>query len=275
MILLPELTIYISHTCDIACDHCFTYNNLNWGGHFEVRHEVDSLKNQVIFEEVFIVGGEPTLNPHLDSWMAWIEMMWPTSKKWLVTNGRNLKDQHWRKDWFLEISAHSPNDLSTVLTWLDSRSISYDKFYNDQHSDASWHYKLYKDGSEVGELSESWLFYKSHSILTDKNPISWMPLQDKYEQHKLCPSKYCLHLIEGRFYRCPQQALLPKLSEIFHIDHNYKILAGKDLGCDTLEFSNWIKTKDEPQDQCMLCHWNTKVELPHESKINKIKILKI
>jgi len=275
MIQLPELTVYISHTCDLACDHCFTYNNLNWKGHFDVDHSVDFLQGLVNFDEVFILGGEPLTNPNINKWMDWVEQMWPDSKKWIVTNGRNLDKIDWRDHWHLEISAHSPNDLISILSWLDSKSIGYEKFYNDRHTDAEWHYKLKKLNRDVGELSESWNFYKMSTILEDNKPISWKGLQDKEKQHDLCPAKDCMHLLNGRFYRCPQQALLPQLSTTFVINKEYKNLAEQDLGCSPKEFLEWVLTRSDPQEQCRLCYWNEKVILPIDSKIKKIKISKI
>jgi organic radical activating enzyme len=282
--ILPELSVYISHTCDLACDHCFTYNNLDWGGHFlfsEQKEKLQELNKLSEFEEIFILGGEPINHPELDLWMEWIERSWPTSSKWIVTNGRNLrtfdmKNPDWiDRGWKLEISAHSPEDLKAILSWLDSKSIIYGKFFDDRHSDAHWHYDLkYKDKT-VGELSESWLFYKSSAILENRKSITWKGLQDKEEQHKLCPSKYCLHLLNGKFYRCPQQALLPYVSKTFQIDNFYRQIAEQDLGCYPEEFSQWIKTKDQAQDQCRLCDWGEKEILPEKSKIKKIKILKI
>ena len=275
MITLPELTVYISHTCDLACDHCFTYNNLNWKGHFDVDHSVDLLRGLVSFDEVCILGGEPLTNPNINKWMDWVEQMWPDSKKWIVTNGRHLDKVDWRDQWHLEISAHSPTDLTSILSWLDSKSIKYEKFYNDKHTDAEWHYQLMLNGKDVGELSEAWHFYKMPTVLENNKSISWKGLQDKKTQHALCPAKACMHLLNGRFYRCPQQALLPQLSTTFVIDKEYRNLAEQDLGCSSQEFLEWSLTKNDPQEQCRLCHWAEKQTLPETSKNKKIKILKI
>lgn len=277
MITLPELTIYISHTCDLACDKCFTYNNLNWSGHFQINKSVEILKDTVEFKEIFILGGEPLLNPYLTKWMQWAEYMWPSSKKWLVTNGRHLDKlpKDWANSWQLEISAHSIADLKTILEWADSNCIKYSKFYDDRHTDAKWHYQLILNDKIVGELSEAWHFVDMPVILADNNPIHWNTLYDKIEQHSLCPAKECMHLLNGRFYRCPQQAILPQLSTKFQIAEPFKSIATTDVGCSPKEFLEWVKTKDVPQDHCQLCEWSRRIELPVTSKIKKIKILQI
>jgi organic radical activating enzyme len=281
---LPELTIYISHTCDLACDHCFTYNNLDWGGHFYFENyetTLQGISSTVDFEEIFIVGGEPTISPDLSKWMQWVDKEWPTSRKWIVTNGRHLSrfyEQYptWIDNgWLLEISAHSETDLKNIFTWLDSQSITYTRFYDDRHTDAAWHYQLNYQGQVVGELSEAWIFYKSAAMLEAKKSITWNGLRDKNEQHQLCPVKFCLHLLDGKFYRCPQQALLPYVSKIFHVESEYKNIAEQDLGCYPRDLITWIETTNLAQDHCQLCDWSEKYVLPQQSKIKKIKILKI
>jgi len=277
MITLPELTVYISHTCDLACDHCFTYNNLNWSGHFQIDESVEVLKGTAEFKEIFILGGEPLLHPYLSEWMQWTEYVWPNSKKWIVTNGRHLDKlpKDWANEWHLEISAHSITDLKTILEWIDSKGIKYSKFYNDKHTDANWHYQLILNDKVVGELSESWHFIDMPVVLRDNNPIYWDALYDKVEQHNLCPTKECMHLLNGRFYRCPQQAILPQLSAKFQIVEPFNSIATVDVGCSPEKFLEWVKTKDEPQEHCQLCNWSNKIELPVKSKIKKIKILQV
>lgn len=275
MIHLPELTIYISHTCDLACDSCFTFNNLNWGGHLPINKDVEKLKGKVFFDEIFLIGGEPTLHPNLNDWKDWVNLMWPDSKKWIVTNGRHLDKINFEDNWFVEISAHSVEDLENILLWLKTNDIRFEKFTDNTHTDADVHYKLFYKDKEVGELSESWHFYKLPNILKDGKNITWMRLNDRDEQHFLCPTKKCMHLLNGKFYRCQQQAILPQVGKTFQIDNLYKEIATSDVGCYSDEFLSWVSTKDTPQEQCKLCCWGEKFKLPEESKIKKIKILKI
>tara|TARA_B110000977_G_scaffold62880_1_gene85433 strand:- start:1069 stop:1908 length:840 start_codon:yes stop_codon:yes gene_type:complete len=278
MLTLPELTVYISHTCDLACEGCFTFNQLNWGKHFDINNNVEQLKDKVDFEEIFLLGGEPLLNPYLKQWMDWMQYMWPHSrKKWIVTNGRNLDKlpPDWHENWQLEISAHSPTDLEQILDWLNVRNFELTKFYDNRHTDATVHYKIMFEGQEAGELSESWKFFENPSILENNKPITWKNLNDANKQHSLCPSKECLHLLDGRFYRCPQQAILPQLHKKFRIEEPYSSIASQDVGCKPSEFLEWIETRNSPQEQCRLCDWSKKINLPEVSDIKKIKVTQL
>lgn len=277
MLRLPELTVYISHTCDLACESCFTYNNLNWGGHFEIDSSVEVLKDKVTFDEIFILGGEATLHPKLGKWTEWVEYMWPNSKKWIVTNGRHLDklNLRWFDNWQIEISAHSQTDLTNIKSWLRDNNITYTKFVDNRHTDADIHYTLTKDNVVVGELSESWQFYKLPHMVKDKRSITWPTLSNINEQFSLCPTKECMHLLDGRFYRCQQQALLPNLARQFQIEQPYKDIAQQDLGSSPEEFIEWSNTRLQSQSQCQLCNWSKKIDLPIESEIKKIKVLQV
>lgn len=277
MLRLPELTVYISHTCDLACKNCFTYNNLNWAGHFDINKEVEILKNNISFEEIFLIGGEPTLHPKLNEWMKWVEYMWSDSKKWIVTNGRHLNNlpENWHDKWNIEISAHSPKDLENILSWLNENNITHKKFYDNRHTDADIHYTLFYQDKIVGELSEAWNFFELPMIAKEGRSLKWKFLNNENEQHSICPAKECMHLLDGRFYRCQQQALLPRLSKTFQIEEPYKRISEQDLGCSADEFLEWVVTRKSPQEQCRLCNWDKKVKLPPESEIKKIKVLKL
>ena len=140
VLTLPELSLYISHTCDIGCDSCFTYNNLNWGGHFKPEGHLEKLKGKVDFETITILGGEPTTNPHLNEWMTLVDINWPFHKdKWIVTNGRKLSNipRNWNeRGWQLEISAHSPADLKSVFESKENVS-DIEKHLDDIHKIAA------------------------------------------------------------------------------------------------------------------------------------------
>jgi hypothetical protein len=282
MIKLPELSLYISHTCDIGCASCFTYNNLNWGGHFTPHDDLYKLKDKVEFETITILGGEPTTNPKLNNWMELVESVWPShDDKWIVTNGRNLSriPSNWNeRGWQLEISAHSPADLKSVFEWFEKEypNITYEKF-TEQHEDGDTHYYMRNgiDGPVFGKISEAWFFYKESLIAKPGEVLTWDRLVDAEQAHANCIARECMYFLEGRFYRCARQALLPQLAKTFQIDAQYRELASQDLGCTVEEFVEWSKTRLEPQSQCAFCPWAEIIKLPEVSNLKKIKVLQV
>ena len=281
MITLPELSLYISHTCDIGCDSCFTYNNLNWGGHFKPKGHLEKLKDKVNFETIMILGGEPTTNPYLDEWMTLVDTNWSDhNNKWIVTNGRNLSkipSDFFDRGWQLEISAHSPADLKTVFDWVERtyKDIKFEKYYDNTHEDAVDHYQIKLGNKTLGKISESWFFYKESLITKPGEVLTWDRLVDVEQAHANCIARECMYFLEGRFYRCSRQALLPQLAKTFQIDAQYKELAAQDLGCTAEEFVEWSKTRLEPQSQCAFCPWAEIIKLPEVSNTKKIKVLQL
>jgi len=281
MLKLPELSLYISHTCDIGCASCFTYNNLNWGGHFKPHADLYKLKNKVYFNYISILGGEPTTSPYLKEWMKLVEEIYPEhTDKWIVTNGRNLSNipNDWiQRNWQLEISAHSETDLQSVFDYFQThyKDIKFEKYFNNSHEDAEWHYRMILGNTTVGKISEAWLFYKESLIAKPGQPLTWDKLYDPIESHKKCIAKQCMYFLDGRFYRCARQALLPQLAKTFQINGQYKDLAKTDLGCDINELVEWSKTRLEPQSQCAFCPWAEKIKLPEVSNAKKIKVLQL
>jgi hypothetical protein len=282
VLTLPELSLYISHTCDIGCDSCFTYNNLNWGGHFKPEGHLEKLKGKVDFETITILGGEPTTNPHLNEWMTLVDINWPNHQdKWIVTNGRKLSNipSNWNeRGWQLEISAHSPADLKSVFEWFEKEypNITYEKF-TEQHEDGDTHYYMRNgiDGPVFGKISEAWFFYKESLIAKPGEVLTWDRLVDAEQAHANCIARECMYFLEGRFYRCARQALLPQLAKTFQIDAQYRELASQDLGCTVEEFVEWSKTRLEPQSQCAFCPWAEIIKLPEVSNSKKIKVLQV
>jgi len=281
MITLPELSLYISHTCDIGCDSCFTYNNLNWGGHFKPNGDLEKLKGKVNFETIAILGGEPTTNPYLDEWMTLVDNNWAGhNDKWIVTNGRNLSkipSDLFGRGWKLEISAHSPADLKNIFEWFEHtyEDLEFEKYYDDTHEDAVDHYHIRLGHLSLGKISEAWFFYKDSLIAKPGEVLTWDRLVDAEQAHANCIARECMYFLEGRFYRCAKQALLPQLAKTFQIDAKYKQLAAQDLGCTADEFIEWSKTRLEPQSQCAFCPWAEKIKLPEISNTKKIKVLQV
>ena len=279
MIELPELSLYISHTCDIACESCFTYNNLNWGKHFKYDGKsFDYIKDKVMFDVVCIIGGEPATNPYLGEWMNTVDNCLISNHKFIVTNGRNLDKinqqyPNWQNNnWKLEISAHSLNDLEIVFDWFykNFKNVIIEKFYDDRHEDGMDHYNVYVNKKCIAEITEAWFFYKDSLVIKENKEITWNQLYDEYETHKKCIAKECMYFLDGRFYRCSRQALLPYLTKTFKIDKKYKNLTELDLGCTAEDFVEWSKTRLEPQIQCRFCAWNEKIKLPKISNTKKL-----
>ncbi len=85
---------YITNVCNLNCTNCNRFNNFNFTGHYKhLDHYNDYLawSSVLEIEEISILGGEPTLNPHFIDWVSMVRELWPVAKINVVTNGTQLK----------------------------------------------------------------------------------------------------------------------------------------------------------------------------------------
>lgn len=90
MLHLPYLEFYITNVCNLNCENCNRCNNFNFTGHASWSDDHDSIKqwSQLLsLDEIGVLGGEPLLHPHFDSWLQGIADLWPHTKIKIVTNG--------------------------------------------------------------------------------------------------------------------------------------------------------------------------------------------
>ena len=85
--------VYITNVCNHSCTHCQSLNNYAFKGHqLWAEHEAQYrvLSNKIDFDTLQIIGGEPTLNPDFEKWVAGIADLWPSTRLEISTNGTRL-----------------------------------------------------------------------------------------------------------------------------------------------------------------------------------------
>jgi organic radical activating enzyme len=90
---LSYAEVYITNVCNYSCTHCQSLNNFAFKGHQlwkDYQEEYNILSNQVDFERLQIIGGEPTLNPDFEKWVDGISNLWPNARLEISSNGSRL-----------------------------------------------------------------------------------------------------------------------------------------------------------------------------------------
>jgi hypothetical protein len=216
---LPELSIYITDSCALSCQGCISFNNYALGGHLslseQVQERISTWARLVSVDRIYIIGGEPLSHPDLAQWMTLIEQSWPRSRWTIVTNGRGLESrtaevQTWiEQGWDLEVSSHSRQDFEQVQAWW--ASVIKDMLVPTVARRTKDHMGLtdYWEDSDGGAMMQIGLrdhFYAATHTIRD-GVISWNRLTSVRSSHALCPAKMCTHLVDGKMYSCPVQAL--------------------------------------------------------------------
>lgn len=87
---LKLIEFHITNVCNLNCDNCNRLNNYHFSGHQLWKDYADIYKQwaeKINFENIYIIGGEPTLNPSLIEWLTGLRELWPDSNIQLLTNG--------------------------------------------------------------------------------------------------------------------------------------------------------------------------------------------
>lgn len=255
-----NLEIHVTHACNLSCKACTHFSNENVGTNISLS----SLKEQMSFwshriapKQFSILGGEPALNPELADIVLECRRQWPTAKLVLVSNGF-LLFKHPRLPEVLEasncelhISIHhnGPEYTEKVVAVRRLMHEWQDKFRLKvvfRSSSEKWRMTFQGEGAEIRPRDDN------------SAEASW----------KICPSKYCPQIFEGKLWKCPQIAYLNLMERKFQLSNQWDdYLAYQPLMpyCSTEELRAFIAREAEPI--CNMCpSENHYFELPSPFK---------
>lgn len=115
----PVIEFYITNECNLACTNCNRFNDHDFRGHYywkDYEKEIEKWSHRIDAEVFTIIGGEPTMHPELEVWIANLRRLWPNSMIQIQTNGVNdyhrrmydLKDRY-RVSWCVSVHSKKMN----------------------------------------------------------------------------------------------------------------------------------------------------------------------
>lgn len=218
-IKLNMVQFYISHTCNLSCPNCLSFNNFSISGHDDYDHELCKRWSNIIDVEDFtIIGGEPLGNPYLDKWVNGLRSLFPTVIDFKICTNGILLDK-WTeqiKEWLekkvvIEISVHSSKHLQQIYTSIEKilEGLEVETFDNNPPSNYSFPEYYQTEYNKI-------IFYKQFPAFIisydfefsewgvkniQKNKLSFFD-SDPYDAHKQCPYKECHYIYQGEMYKC-------------------------------------------------------------------------
>ncbi len=276
-IQIPIAQWYISHTCNLSCANCLSYNNFNISGHERWEDNKDDVKrwgSLVTVDDFSIIGGEPLGNPDLDLWVKGISKYFDSKQFKICTNGVQL--DRWTDrilEWtelgaILEIHTKDPKHLST--TW----KVIYDIFGDNI---------VWSKGTEhhnIGKLNGKVVVYQSmdSSFFTwgtkGKNDYGEYELFETNPKHthNLCPWSHCHYFYQGALWKCGTMVGAQEFVKKFPVKKEHKdiILDYKPIQI-TAELEQDIKNLKYMLPQCGLCNNVLKTHNRLEATQKKIK----
>lgn len=258
---LSECQFYITDRCDLACEHCITYNNWSWGSRLKIadhRADLEQWSQVLSIDTITVLGGEPLLNPELDQWLKLIQKLWPWAAGVIATNGRHLHkiDPEWLEDgWIIEVSAHDRETFEQALRWANLQWPQSQRRWLEDEGPRQEHSMEFLDlwGHRVALIRLAVNFNQWPWTLKDRE-LHWDQLRDSAAEHRACAVNDCRYMVGSTLYRCPQQALFPRISS--WVAEPWRELTQQDLGCTVRDdLDQWFETIDHSQTQCSLCRW--------------------
>lgn len=257
MKVLRNLEIHLVHSCNLTCESCSHYSNQGHKGVVSLD-EADcwmKLWNRRLFPHTFsLLGGEPTIHPHLPEFLTLARSHWPDSQIRLVTNGSFL---------------HRQPTLPLVLR-KDPKAC----LYISLHHDAPEYQEKLKP---VLELVESWVrqygiraaIYDSYKDWTRRYHgfgSTMEPFADGQPRRswEKCPAKTSPQIFEEKIWKCGPLAYLKLQDAKYHLSEKWQpYLRYRPLepGCSEQELQEFFAREDEPV--CGMCPANPqRFELP-------------
>jgi hypothetical protein len=208
---LPYAEFYITNVCNLACPQCNRFNHLDFKGRYDYNPEIyQAWSKKIDIAEFGILGGEPTLHPHLDDWIRGTRKCWPNARGILLSNGthlsrcRDLGNLLAENNIELNISFHNQAMKPFILEEI------YKTFgYCEIESRRPTTIFLRSHQGVLIELVNAANFHQNALVsgrfeLYDSNPE---------DAHRVCHMKGCHHFIEGELYKCGVVKLAPLLFE--------------------------------------------------------------
>ncbi len=225
MLFLPNAEFYITNVCNFTCQNCNRFNHMGFKGSYKWhKGHYEKWAEKVHINEIWVLGGEPTLCPDLPNFILGISKLWPRSRKIIVTNGSNLKSDLVHKlmarySWDVELDLHSKPG-SKINKYIISNLIkNYGPFKkirrfkkrlgvptSANHSFATVTHLTTKYNVRV-EIHEQPEFY--NNAFKDEKNLILHDGSDPVEAHENCQMKTCHHFKDGKLYKCGVVCLVP------------------------------------------------------------------
>lgn len=235
MIFLPNCEFYVTHTCNLSCQGCHTFNDLAIGGHFRWT------KSKKVYEKwatimdigrISIMGGEPLINPDYIVWLRNIRRLWPNAKINVFTNGTRFADHPDLYNTIVELNQNYPNGTVEIIVSLHDPSheaLALDfinsNFKNPQTVqseiiDAQVHrptLKYIDDNGVILNCTKNYTFH-TNSLMFNNDHTATMHRSDPDQAFEICNVKTCHHMQDGQLYKCGPMGMLPYVAKRFQIN---------------------------------------------------------
>lgn len=204
---IHTLEIHIANACNLTCESCSHFSNNGHKGILtleEFENWCAPWTGKVTPKHFRLLGGEPTINPHLTRMLLRAHKLWPNSKICLTTNGFFL-DRH--------------PDIYAVLEKIGGEMTLTKHDFTPEYEEK---YARFKAAVLEGRQKHKFnlnleISYERWSRRHKGEGASVMPFNDgdPKKAFKNCACRKCHQLFRGKIWKCPPIAYLHLQKEKF------------------------------------------------------------
>ncbi|MBQ7516458.1 MAG: tetratricopeptide repeat protein [Schwartzia sp.] len=243
---LSQLEIHIMDSCNLNCMACMHFSNLFGKGSLydfqQFQSDLAVLSQKIFLSVLYLLGGEPFLNPHLPDYLHAARKNFPDAEIVLVTNGLLIPRQSAavikalrETETAVQISLYAPT--AKIVDKIDNRLKGQGVFYEIRAERPAFMAFLGTKG-------------QSDPAITQQR----------------CLNAFCRYVRNGRLYKCPVDALSYKYREKFDVE----LPPAEGIDIRSADFERELSLLDQPVQLCRYCaeeprvfHWQS---APHPAK---------
>lgn len=273
--LLATAQWYITHSCNLTCSNCLSFNNFAIGGHSSFannKHYAEEWNELVYIDDFTIIGGETFTVPSLDEWVTGLRGIFGYIKDFkLITNGTLFyKHKHNIKKWLdlgviIEVSLHSKSHLKflyevlkdfdhEIVDILDSRVPNK---YREIYQNAVF------INNKLSFIITYVLAHQKWGVRSIEDNKFNFYSSDKESAHDTCWQKDCHYFFEGKLYKCGTIVGAREFVKRYPVDKTASKLYNnyKPLAYDDKNLQEKLIAMNYCTDQCALCPVNSEQEI--------------
>jgi hypothetical protein len=255
---LDRLELHVSHACNLACESCSHYSNQGHVGNLDPQladRWMAAWSDRLAPEKFVLLGGEPTIHPHLSDFVPLTRRHWPRTRIRIVTNGFLL---HRHPD--LPVRMKEAANCELALSVHHDGPAYRERLRPVRDLLAGWQ-------RDHGTVVHTWLSHGNWTQRYHGFGAAMLPFEDGQPRRswEICSARHCTQLHDGRIWKCPPLAYLGlqrakyQLSEKWNAYLDYRPL---DPSCSDRELDAFILREDEAA--CAMCSAERRsLELPN------------
>lgn len=213
MIPVNRLQVYVTHSCNLSCEHCLSFNNFRINGLYRWEHSRERIlqwSQRITVEDMTIIGGEPLLHPDIDRWVCGVRECFPAVEDFKIcTNGSLLgrTDPDLLRGWqrlgvILEVHCHS------AVHWEQAWAVLLDLFpgavceqFTDRAALHSAEIRVEWQGRLLAIVRQSYRFLPNSVRTLGAAGLEFYHT-DPVAAHRSCEIRDCHYLVDGLMYKC-------------------------------------------------------------------------